>query len=111
MPQKRAREHTVSVYGEVEARKVQRVKSYTRKSGIKVRSYRRTITVREQRRWDLRGTRHDLGRAVAHIKRTRAAPKVRHKRIRARTFLKRPEKWSDKWELEYPRAGYERRRR
>ena len=92
------------MYGEVEARKVQRVKSYTRKSGIKVRSYRRTTTVREQRRWDLRGTGHELYKAVKKIKERRYAPKVRRKRIRARTFLRHPEKWSDIYDLDAPKA-------
>jgi len=101
MKRTRERESTISVYGQVTARKVQRVKAHTR-AGVKVRSYRRTVTVREQRRWDFKGSRRDLGRAVAHVKRTRAAPKIRHKRIRADTFLKRPEKWSDRWELEAP---------
>lgn len=104
MPKSRKEQmHTVSVYGEVEARRRQRVKSHMR-AGHKVRAYKRTITTREQRRWDLKGSKHDLGRAVAHIKRTRAAPKVRHKRIRASTFLKRPEKWTDRWELGEPKA-------
>jgi hypothetical protein len=93
----------VSVYGEVEGKKRQHVKSHWR-AGSKVRGYYRTVTVWEQRRWDLKGTKADLKKAITYIKRKRAAPKVRHKRISARTFLSNPEKWISGFMLEAPEA-------
>lgn len=93
----------MSVYGEVEVKKRQYVKTHQR-AGSKVKGYYRTVTVREQRRWDLKGTKPELRTAIIYIKRRSAAPKVRHKRISTRVFLRKPKKWIDRYELKAPQA-------
>ena len=100
MPPRRnpRKEYRLSVYGVVEVKKRQLVK--VKSPRYKVKRYYRTIRKREQRRWDLKGTKPELWRAVRYIKRRRAAPKVRHKRISARTFLRNPDKWIDIYEME-----------
>ncbi|KUO41360.1 MAG: hypothetical protein AVW06_04560 [Hadesarchaea archaeon DG-33-1] len=95
----REKTYRISVYGVVTFKKRTRVKSYWR-AGTKVKSHYRTTTATEQRRWDLKGTKPELWAAVRYIKRRRAAPKVRHKRISARTFLRNPDKWIDIYEME-----------
>lgn len=78
----RQKTYRISVYGEVLIRKGYHVKPHWR-GGTYVRGYNRRSKF-EQRRWDLRGTKSELRKAVAKIKANRWAPKVEHKSLRAR---------------------------
>jgi hypothetical protein len=92
------KEFGVSVYGRARVKKRRLV--ITKHPRYKVKHYYRTVTVWEERRWDLQGAGRELWKAVAYIKRRKASPKIRHQRINARTFLMNPDKWIDEYEME-----------
>jgi hypothetical protein len=106
-PRSRKREYRISVYGQVPVAKRQRVRPKSPRYSEKVRKkgYVRIIKYKEQRRWDLIGTKPQLRRAMRKILLSKAAPRRKHLRIRADTYLLHPEKWEVEGELEYPKRG------
>lgn len=93
-PRRKEKEYRVSVYGEVIVEKRQRVKSYVR-AGRPVRGYTRKVVRREERRWDFKGSKEDVRRAVKRVGRFGVAPRRKHLKVRAETYLREPKKWED----------------
>jgi hypothetical protein len=104
----RQKTYRISVYGQVPVTKRQRIRPKSPRYSEKVRKkgYVRTVKYKEQRRWDFTGTKSELGMAMRKALMRRAAPRRKHLKIKASTYLRNPEKWEAEGELEYPTRRY-----
>jgi hypothetical protein len=112
MPRKRKpKQYSISVYGEMQVTRRQRIrpKSLRYSEKVRKRGYVRTTRYMEPRRWDVTGTKAELRAVRRRLLVTRAAPKRKHLKINAATFLRNPEKWEAEESL-YLEQEYDKRR-